>query len=154
MSDLLRGALPACNAFARVALASCVLALAVPGASALAQPVMRWIVPFAAGSYTDNVARIIAPGIAERLAAEMDGSAMQARRIEVGESDDIFEFMFDQGLTDGLPVVPPTPERVARMLTGTKRDPREVVATVPPNMAPLTVEKVAINAVMAGCKPE
>ena len=67
MSDLLRGALPACNAFVRVALASCVLALAVPGASALAQPVMRWIVPFAAGSYTDNVARIIAPGIAERL---------------------------------------------------------------------------------------
>lgn len=96
----------------------------------------------------------VEPGIAERLAAEMDGSAMQARRIEVGESDDIFEFMFDQGLTDGLPVVPPTPELVARMLTGTKRDPREVVATVPPNMAPLTVEKVAINAVMAGCKPE
>jgi hypothetical protein len=40
------------------------------------------------------------------------------------------------------------------MLTGTRRDPQEVVAIVPPNMAPATVEKVAINAVMAGCRPE
>jgi hypothetical protein len=62
--------------------------------------------------------------------------------------------MFERGLTDGLPVVPPTPERVARMLTGTRRDPREVIATAPPNLAPVTIEKVAINAVMAGCRPE
>ena len=41
-----------------------------------------------------------------------------------------------------------------RMLAGTRRDPQEVVAVVPPNLAPATVEKVAINAVMAGCKPE
>jgi hypothetical protein len=61
--------------------------------------------------------------------------------------------MFERGLTDGLPVVPPTPERVAWMLTGTRRDPREVIATVAPNLAPLTVEKVAVNAVMAGCRP-
>jgi len=96
----------------------------------------------------------VEPGIAERLEAEMEGSPIRARRIEVGESDDVFEFMFDQGLTDGLPVVPPTPERVVRMLSGTKRDAQEVVGTVPPNLAPVTVEKVAINAVMAGCKPE
>ena len=62
--------------------------------------------------------------------------------------------MFERGLTDGLPVVPPTPERVMRMLTGTRRDPREVIAIVPPNLAPVTIEKVAANAVMAGCKPE
>jgi len=62
--------------------------------------------------------------------------------------------MFDQGLTDGLPVVPPTPERVLRMLSGTRRDAQDVVAIVPPNMAPATVEKIAVNAVMAGCKPE
>ena len=62
--------------------------------------------------------------------------------------------MFERGLTDGLPVVPPTPERVMWMLTGTRRDPREVIAIVPPNLAPLTIEKVAVNAVMAGCKPE
>ena len=62
--------------------------------------------------------------------------------------------MFDQGLTDGLPVVPPTPERVIRMLAGTKRDAQEVLGLVAPNLAPVTIEKVAINAVMAGCKPE
>ena len=60
----------------------------------------------------------------------------------------------DQGLTDGLPVVPPTPERVVRMLAGTKRDAQEVIGLVPPNLAPVTIEKVAINSVMAGCKPE
>ena len=68
--------------------------------------------------------------------------------------DDEFEFMFDQGFSDGLPVIPPTPERVVRMLTGTSRDPQEVVAVMPPNMGEVTVEKVAINCVMAGCKPE
>jgi hypothetical protein len=96
----------------------------------------------------------VEPGIAERLAADAAGSPLRARRIEIAESDDAFEFMFDEGLTDGLPVVPPTPERVMRMLGGTRRSAQEVVAIVPPNMAPATVEKVAVNAVMAGCKPE
>ena len=96
----------------------------------------------------------VEPGIAERLAAEAEGSPLRARRIDIGESDDAFEFMFDQGLTDGLPVIPPTPERVLRMLGGTKRDAQEVIGIVPPNLAPVTVEKIAINAVMAGCKPE
>jgi peroxiredoxin len=95
----------------------------------------------------------VEPGTYERLVAEAEGSPIRARRIEIGSSDDEFEFMFDQGFTDGLPVVPPTPERVVRMLAGTTRDAQEVIATVPPNMAPCTVEKVAINAVLAGCKP-
>jgi hypothetical protein len=94
------------------------------------------------------------PGIAERLAAESEGSPLRARRIEIGGGDDVFEFMFEQGLTDGLPVVPPTPERVLQMLAGTRRGAQETVAIVPPNLAPASVEKVAINAVMAGCRPE
>ena len=67
---------------------------------------------------------------------------------------DAFEFLFERGLTDGLPVVPPTEARVLRMLEGTSRAATDVVAHVPPNLAAATVEKVAINAVMAGCKPE
>jgi hypothetical protein len=96
----------------------------------------------------------VEPGIAERLQAEAEGSPLRARRIEIAEADDPFEFMFDQGLTDGLPVIPPTPERVVRMLRGTRRDPQEVVGTCAPNYAPVSIEKIAINAVMAGCKPE
>jgi len=90
------------------------------------------------------------PDVADRIVT----NGLTSRRIEIAEADDPFEFLFDQGLTDGLPVVPPTPERVARMLAGTSRRPDEKVATVPPNMGSATVEKVAINAVMAGCRPE
>ncbi len=89
-----------------------------------------------------------------RLQAQASGSPLRARKVEVGSLDDEFEFMFEQGFTDGLPVVPPTPARVLRMLAGTRRDSQEVVAVLPPNLAEATVEKVAINAVMAGCKPE
>lgn len=94
------------------------------------------------------------PDLNDRLRADAEGSAMRARRIEIAAADDVAEFMFDQGFSDGLPLVPPTPERVARMLAGTHRDPRDVIAAVPPNMGDATVEKIAINAVMAGCKPE
>ncbi len=93
------------------------------------------------------------PANAARLQAEAENSPLRARRIEVGALDDEFEFMFDQGFSDGLPLVPPTPERVLRMLSGTSRDPQEVISVMPPNMGDATVEKIAINAVMAGCKP-
>ena len=94
------------------------------------------------------------PILFDKLRAEAEGSPIRARRIEIASSDDVAEFMFDQGFSDGLPLVPPTPERVMRMLTGTHRDPQDVVAVMPPNMGEATVEKIAINAVMAGCKPE
>ena len=68
--------------------------------------------------------------------------------------EDPIEYFFERGLTDGLPVVPPTPARVLAMLDGTTREPDDVVAVVPPNLVPATVEKVAVNAVMAGCRPE
>jgi hypothetical protein len=95
----------------------------------------------------------VEPEIAERLEAEKRGEFLTARQIEIGDQD-AFEFMFERGLTDGLPVIPPTRERVLRMLTGTRRDPREVIASLAPNMGPATIEKIAANAVMAGCKPE
>ena len=86
--------------------------------------------------------------------AEAEDSPIRARKIAIGSMDDEFEFMFDQGFSDGLPVIPPTPERVLRMLSGTKRDSQDVIAQMPPNMGEVTVEKVAINCVLAGCKPE
>ena len=94
------------------------------------------------------------PGMPEKLAARFDGDRLKSRRIETGAAEDDIEAGYDRGWSDGFPVVPPTAERVHRMLTGTSRDPQEVVAVVPPDLVSCTVEKVAINAVMAGCKPE
>ena len=74
-------------------------------------------------------------------------------QLEVDTSEDLIEVCYENGWTDGLPVVPPTAERVARMLSGTDRDPEELIAAVPPKWGRATVEKIAINAVMAGCKP-
>jgi len=67
---------------------------------------------------------------------------------------DEFEVWFDKGVTDGLPVVPPTRERVERMFAGTRRSRDELLGEMPPNYGRLTVEKAAINAVLAGCRPE
>ena len=78
----------------------------------------------------------------------------QSTALEIDETEDLIEACYQNGWTDGLPVVPPTPERVERMLSGTDRDPDELIAAVPPKWGRATVEKVAINAVMAGCKPE
>ena len=64
------------------------------------------------------------------------------------------EAMYDRGWSDGLPLVAPTRERVLRMLEGTSRSGDEIVALMPPNLVECTVEKVAVNAVMAGCRPE
>jgi hypothetical protein len=83
-----------------------------------------------------------------------DAPELRSRRIDLGAAEDEAEAMFERGWTDGLPVVPPTPERVERMLGGTTRAPDEVVAVVPPNLVECTVEKVAVNAVLAGCRPE
>jgi len=63
-------------------------------------------------------------------------------------------YFADRELNDGLPVVPPTPEAVKWMLTGTSRAPDEVLGLFPPAFGKATVEKVAVNAVMAGAKPE
>jgi len=94
------------------------------------------------------------PSLADALAVRFGGSVLRSRRVEVAALEDEFEALFDRGWTDGLPVVPPTEARVLRMLAGTTRAPDEVVAVVPPDLVPCTVEKVAVNAVMAGCRPE
>ncbi len=93
------------------------------------------------------------PEIAARLAARRARSSgrLRARELELGELEDPFDALYERGLTDGLPVVPPTPERVVAMLEHTSRDAQELAAVMPPYGGRATVEKVAINAVMAGC---
>ena len=94
------------------------------------------------------------PDLVDALRARFSGSLLHARRIEIADAEDEVEAMFDRGWTDGLPVVAPSEARVLRMLTGTTRAPDDIVAVVPPDLVEITVAKVAINAVMAGCRPE
>jgi Redoxin len=79
--------------------------------------------------------------------------AEPAGRIAVKDDDDPVEFCFRQ-FGDGLPVVPPTVERVAAMLHACALAPESVVGRIPPCYGEATVEKIAANAVMAGCRPE
>ena len=69
-----------------------------------------------------------------------------------GAGFDELEEMFERGWTDGLPVIPPTPERVQAMLAG--REPDAVLGEMPPAMARVTLERVAACAVLAGCRAE
>src|SRR5215475_7176289 len=94
------------------------------------------------------------PGMPARLKVKYGNTGLASRRIEVPALSNAVETCYDRGWTDGLPVVPPTEERVLEMLDGTTRSPREVIGMMPPNLVPCTIEKVAINAVMAGCRPE
>ncbi|HET7171194.1 MAG TPA: redoxin domain-containing protein [Gaiellales bacterium] len=78
------------------------------------------------------------------------GSRLHEPAAEAGLDE--LEDMFERGWTDGLPVVPPTPERVERMLGG--RDPGRSLGTVPPSGGSAALERVAACAVLAGCRPE
>ena len=94
------------------------------------------------------------PGVYEALHAQFGKVDIASRQITIGAWDDDIEACYERGWSDGLPVVPPTDVRILRMLEGTPRKPSEIIGDVPPNLAPITVEKVAINSVMAGCRPE
>ena len=80
---------------------------------------------------------------------------LTARRMDApADWDGLQDYFAEHRLADGLPVVPPTEERVLTMLRYTDLAPEELIGLVAPRWGPATVEKVAINAVMAGCKPE
>jgi len=68
--------------------------------------------------------------------------------------EDIYELMCSRHFCDGLPILPPTKTRVEKMLKYSDRELGEIIAFIPPRNMPATTEKLAINAVMAGCKPE
>ncbi|MBI2861376.1 MAG: hypothetical protein HYX89_01000 [Chloroflexi bacterium] len=80
---------------------------------------------------------------------------LASRRITVeGDFEEVNDLFYANQWTDGLPVVPPTPQRVEAMLRHADRDPQEVLGLLAPKWLEATVENIAINAVMAGCRPE
>jgi hypothetical protein len=71
-----------------------------------------------------------------------------------GSFDEVQEYFHARGWTDGLPVTPPTSERVDAFLSFTDRSPDEVLGWLPPSYRPASIRMAAINGVMAGCRPE
>src|SRR5262249_58487447 len=76
------------------------------------------------------------------------------RIVVADDPEAILQRFAGEGWTDGLPIVPPTPERVAQMLAGSDLEPGTSLGAMPPRWREGTIAKIAVNAVMAGCKPE
>lgn len=71
-----------------------------------------------------------------------------------GGVEEVFELFHEQGWTDGFPIIPPTEFNVRAMLSQSVYSPDTTLGLLPPAMSPVTVDKLAVNAVMAGCVPE
>ncbi len=130
-----------------------------------------------------SVATVVLPGVvagasADRVTAMADGAAgavaraltaaVETVRPAAGDADETFRYegadlldaaaalhrdFLARGLGDGFPVVPPTRAAVDRMLAGTREAPGATVAVLDPAFGDATVERIAVNAVMAGCEP-
>ena len=102
----------------------------------------------------------LAPGLLRGLTGEAPRSADAQAEPAPGEIvfrgtfDEVQEHFHRQLWSDGLPVVPPTRERVDAFLRFTDRDPDEVLRAIPQEGREATIRSIAVNAVMAGCRPE
>jgi hypothetical protein len=121
------------------------------------------VVPHPCGSIPDELYSEIIPKLIESLTVPLGekeketGTVVPKKlgRIAIGGTiDEVQDYFYEHRWSDGLPIIPPTEEKVKEMLKGTSRSPDEVVTTTMwPESWSVTVEKVAINGVMAGCKP-
>lgn len=101
------------------------------------------------------VCPFLPPSLAAEDTSQRPTTDLTALEFDAADSlDDVTHQLYAWGYTDGLPVIPPTRDRVARMLDAVSSDPQADLGPVPPMFGRATVEKVAINAVMAGCRPE
>ena len=84
----------------------------------------------------------------------MTTAQLSSARLEFDSYMEVVETYLERGWTDGLPIVPPTPDLVSACLEAAGCNPADILATEPTKGRVITAEKVAVNAVMAGCKPE
>ncbi|MES2563004.1 MAG: UGSC family (seleno)protein, partial [Pseudomonadota bacterium] len=126
------------------------------------------VIPHPFGLRTRDEVRTLAEQCVEEIARLALGGAdptqrgvsahapsSRARQIEAPDDIEAFnELCESRQWSDGLPLIPPTQERVQRMLRETRHSPQHIVAHVAPGFGAATLEAIAINAVMAGCKPE
>jgi hypothetical protein len=105
-----------------------------------------------AGPIVGPVATALTAAPARAAGADVGTGARIQRAPD--DLDELQAWVMERGWGDGLPVIPPTPERVARMLAGTRRPRDEIVAVLAPRLGQATVERAAVNAVLAGALPE
>ncbi len=104
---------------------------------------------------TDIASIAVDPKAGTLPGGKSSATPARAARIEAPEDADEFDrFCIDRKWSDGLPLRPPTLDKVERMIAASGRSPDDVIAVVQPGFATATVEGIAINAVMAGCRPE
>jgi hypothetical protein len=102
-----------------------------------------------------EVARLACEGGGTTRSAAVAKPVPRAELVEApGDLEEFNRFFMERRWGDGLTLMPPTRERVARLLEHTGRAPDEMVSTIAPRYGAATVERIAINAAMAGCRPE
>lgn len=101
----------------------------------------------------DIIAALTKPLTAEEESPPPKKVKELSRIVFKGSLEEVNQFFYRRGWTDGFPVIPPTEEAVAEMLMGTNLPVDHVVAKVEPRLGKATVERIAINAVMAGALP-
>ncbi len=102
----------------------------------------------------DNIVAVLTkPLTAEEKSPHSRELENPPRLIFKGTLEEVNRFFYRRGWTDGLPVIPPTEEAVAEMLTGTDLPAGTLIEKLEPRLGKATVEKIAVNAVMAGCLP-
>jgi hypothetical protein len=118
------------------------------------------LAPLAASVVDEIIDGLVRPLTADEAAPAQIQKEEQSGTIAVGgktysdAAEQVYQVFLENLWADGLPVVPPTREAVAWMLSGTSRSPNEVIGQVAPKNGTATIEKIAINAVMAGARPE
>jgi len=101
----------------------------------------------------DILAALTKPMTEEEKSPKQQEAERPSRIVFKGNLKEVNQFFYKRGWTDGLPIIPPTEEAVAQMLTGSDLKADHVVAKIIPRLGKATVEKIAINAVMAGALP-
>jgi hypothetical protein len=115
--------------------------------------VMEEIEPEITRVVDDVVAVLTGPLSSEEANPGPKDPGRQQRLIFKGSLQEVNRFFYKRGWSDGLPVIPPTEEAVAEMLSGAGLPPDHLVTRLEPRLGKATVEKIAINAVMAGALP-
>jgi hypothetical protein len=113
-------------------------------------------------TFRRKVREVVIDQIEAALQRSRPGGSADAGEVEpqprevvfTGSLDEVEEHFLNEGWSDGLPIVPPTPDRVDRFLAAANCDPDTVFGALPPELRELTITNIAVNGVMAGCRPE